>query len=368
MAEEYVISLADVEAAASRISGVVRTTPLLTCTAFDGWASAPVSSSGGGSGGSGDGSGGSTAGRRRVYFKAEPFQLSGSFKARGASNAVMWLTAEEAARGVCTHSSGNHAQALAAAAAVRGIPATIVMPRDAPAIKRAAVEGYGGRVVTCEPTQAAREAAAAAVAAETGARFVHPSEDPLVIAGQGTLALEMLAQVADAPRAAWEAGRPADAPAFDAVIVPVGGGGMISGVATALRGRDPRIRVFAAEPAAADDAARSKAAGAICKHATPPVTVADGLKTTLGPHTWPVVRDLVEDVITVPEAAIIAAMRLVYERLKVVIEPSAAVGVAALLSDEFRALPGITRVGVVLCGGNVDLDALPFLASRPPAA
>lgn len=326
--EPFVVSLADIEAARYRIAGFASVTPVLTCGSLAAMAAAP---------------GGVDT--PAVFFKCELLQKTGTFKYRGATNAVRSLTASGgAAAGVCTHSSGNHAAALAAAATANNIPCTVVMPSDAPTSKRAATVGYGATVVDCAPGSKARAAAAAEVAARTGARFVHPSEDPLVIAGQGTVMLELLDQVGP--------------DGLDAVIVPVGGGGLLAGVAIAAAARG--VRVIAAEPAAADDAARSKAAGALLgfeSGAPPPPTVADGLRTTLGPHTWPVVRDLVERVVTVSEADILAALRLVYERMKLAIEPSAAVGVAALLSPEVRALR-LRRVAVILCGGNADLEAL----------
>lgn len=388
-----VVSVLDVFAAADRIHGAVHETPVLRSSAIDALASAaagfPV----------------------EAFFKCELFQKTGSFKARGACNAVLSLDEAAAAAGVVTHSSGNHAQALAYAARRRGIPAHIVMPSNSPAVKKAAVRGYGAAVSECAPTQTAREAAAAAIGAATGAHFVHPSEDPLVIAGQGTLALELYAQAAAAgaegqergerivprteqgraaaaayPAAAArlgysaaadasaagggaEAGVPSDAsppPPLDVVIVPVGGGGMIGGVATALAALDPRVRVVGAEPAGADDAARSKAAGVRLGHAPGgPSTIADGLRTTLGPATWPLVRDLVSAVRTVPDTATAAALRVVYERLKLAIEPSAAVSVALLLSGGAVGAPlppppagRPLRVGVVLCGGNIDLADL----------
>jgi threonine dehydratase len=360
----HVIEASDIHAAAKRVQKFVHATPIVTCVKFDEWAS----------------NGAASPACRRAFFKCENFQKSGSFKARGASNAVMSLDDTAAAKGVCTHSSGNHAQALAVAAKQRGIPAYIVMPRNAPTIKKDAVKEYGGIVIECEPTQAAREAAATKVAEETGARFVHPSEDPLVIAGQGTMALELLAQIRELVSSA---GGSDDGPVVDAIIVPIGGGGMTCGIAVAAHSIDPRIRIIAAEPAEANDASLSKAAGKLEGHSTPPTTIADGLKTTLGtlfmrtgkyqphgirhdqmhaagPHTWPIVRDRVERVICVSEAEIKSAMKAVYERMKLVIEPSAAVGVAVLLSAEFKSLPGIRRVGVVLCGGNVDLATLPF--------
>jgi len=314
----YACDISDVRAAAERIAPYAHVTPVMTCSALDALAG------------------------RSLFFKCELFQKVGAFKFRGAMNAVAKLGAK-AQRGVVTHSSGNHGQAVALAARSLGVPATIVMPSNAPAVKRAAVEGYGARVITCAPTGAARQAAADAFCAETGAAFIHPSNDPDVIAGQGTIALELLAQMAE----------------LDALVVPVGGGGMLSGVTLAARELKPGIRVFAAEPLGADDAARSKAAGRLIPQ-TAPDTVADGLRTSLGDNTWPVVRDLVEEVLVVEEADILAATRLVWERMKLVIEPSAGVGVAAALGDRFRGLSGIERVGVILCGGNVDLDRLPW--------
>lgn len=349
-ARAHAISHRDVIAAAQRIAGDVHLTPVLGCRSLSAMASAAAGFG------------------IELCFKCELFQRSGSFKMRGACNAVASLSPARAARGVCTHSSGNHAQALALAASVRGCPAHIVMPSNAPAVKRAATAGYGARVLECAPTLTAREAAAHAVAAETGAEFVHPSEDVRVIAGQGTLALELLAQ-ADATYGAQAS---AGAPVLDAIVVPVGGGGLISGVTIAARGTDQRIVIIGAEPAAAADAARSKASGVLEGHpaGAPPSTIADGLKTTLGPNTWPIVRDCVAAIVTVEESEIRAALRLVYERAKLAIEPSAAVGVAAVLSPAFgialrKALggslpPRTLRVGIVLCGGNADLDALPL--------
>ena len=313
----YAADLAAVRAAAARLAGVVRRTPVMTSRTVD-----------------------ERAGRS-VYLKCENLQTTGSFKYRGATNAVRKLDDATAARGVVTHSSGNHAQALALAARVRGIPAYVVMPKTAPAVKRAAVEGYGGRVTLCEPTLEAREATAAEVVARTGGVLIPPFDHPDVIAGQGTAALELLEEV----------------PELDAVVAPVGGGGLLSGFTVASRGLNPSIRVFGAEPTGADDAARSKAAGRRLP-VGPTNTIADGLLTSLGDLTWPIVRDQVERIVTVTDDQIRIAMRLVWERMKLVIEPSGAVGVAAVLSDEFRALAGIRTVGVVLCGGNVNLDKL----------
>jgi threonine dehydratase/serine racemase len=321
----YAADLAAVQEAARRIAGLVHRTPVLTCATLDRLAG------------------------RALFLKCENFQKVGAFKFRGACNAVLKLSHEAAARGVVTHSSGNHAQALALAAKLRGIPAHIVMPSNASPVKRRAVEGYGGRVIECAPTLSAREETAAAAVAETGATLIPPYDHPDIIAGQGTAALELLEQVSG----------------LDALVMPVGGGGLMAGVAIAAKGLNARLRVFAAEPAAADDAARSKASGTLIPQ-TGPHTVADGLLTSLGSLTWPILRDLVEQVVLVRENEIVGALRLVWERAKVVIEPSAAVAVAAVLSDNFKAIPGLSRVGVVLSGGNVDLDRLPALLGSVP--
>jgi threonine dehydratase/serine racemase len=315
----YAADLDAVRAAAERIAGHAHRTPVATCATLDALAG------------------------RALFFKCEQLQKVGAFKFRGACNAVMKLSDAAAARGVATHSSGNHGQALALAARRRGIAAHIVMPSGAPAVKRRAVAGYGARVVECAPTLEARESTLRSVIAETGATTVHPYDDADVIAGQGTAALELLEQAGP----------------LDAVVAPVGGGGLISGVAIAATEIDPRVRVFAAEPLGADDAARSKRAGRLIRQQDPR-SIADGLLTSLGERTWPVLRDRVEAVLTVPEDAIAAAMRLAWERAKLLIEPSAAVALAAVLSEEFRARPGLARVGVVLSGGNVDLDRLPW--------
>jgi len=315
----YAADLAAVRAAAERLAGRAHRTPVLTCTALD-----------------------EIAGRR-LFFKCENLQKVGAFKFRGACNAVLRLSEEKARRGVVTHSSGNHAQALALAARMRGIEAHIVMPSNATAVKRRAVEGYGGRVIDCEPTLAGREGTVERVLEETGGVFIPPFNHPDIIAGQGTVALELMAQ----------------APELSAIVAPVGGGGLVSGIAVAARELDPALRVYAAEPAGADDAARSKAGGVLVPQ-TDPRTMADGLLTGLGDLTWPIVRDLVSAVMTVDEEEIVAAMRLVWERMKILIEPSSAVAVAVVLSAEFRAVEGLERVGVVLSGGNVDLDHLPF--------
>lgn len=304
----------DVQAAALRIQGIAHRTPVMTCATLDRLAG------------------------RSLSFKCEQWQKVGAFKFRGALNAVRKLTAEQATRGVVTHSSGNHAQALALAARLNHIQATIVMPRNAPAVKREAVEGYWANVVLCGPTLEAREATVATIQRKTGAVLIPPYNHPDVIAGQGTVALELLEDVPD----------------LDAIVAPVGGGGLVSGICLAVNGMKPDTRVFAAEPLGADDAARSKAAGRLIPQ-TNPRTIADGLLTSLGDLTWPFIRDHVERVLTVTEEEIKAAWRLLAERAKLLVEPSAAVALAAVLSEAFRALEGISRVGVVVSGGNVQL-------------
>ena len=313
----YAISIADVLAARERIAPWARRTPVMRSESLDRLAGRPL------------------------HFKAEPFQRTGSFKFRGATNAVRSLDDVSASRGVATHSSGNHAQALALAARMRGIPAHIVMPSNAPAVKRAAVEAYGGMVTACEPTLAARETGLAEIVGRTGAVAIPPFDHPMVIAGQGTLACEILE----------------DLPEVATIIAPVGGGGMISGIAVAARALSPHVRVIAAEPAGAADAALSKRTG-VRQPMVSPQTIADGLRTSLGELTFPIVRDLVDEIVVVEEHEIVAAMRLVWERLKVVIEPSAGVGVAAVLRDEMRARAELGPTAVVLCGGNVDVSAL----------
>jgi threonine dehydratase len=268
-------------------------------------------------------------------------QKAGAFKFRGACNAIARLDNDSAAGGVVTHSSGNHAQALALAARMRGIAAHVVMPTSASPVKRRAVLGYGASVIDCEPTLAAREQTAERVLAETGGTLIPPYDHPDVIAGQGTAALELLEDVAD----------------LDAIIAPVGGGGLVSGTCAAAKGLSSDIAVFAAEPQGADDAWRSKMAGRLIPQ-TGPNTIADGLLTSLGELTWPYVRDQVEEVLTVSEEEIVAAMRLAWERAKLLIEPSAAVPLAAVLSDSFHQREGLTKIGIILSGGNVNLDKL----------
>ena len=277
----------------------------------------------------------------QVYLKCENLQKVGAFKFRGACNAVYSLSEEEAALGVCTHSSGNHAQALALAARMRGIPAYIVMPDNAPSVKKNAVAGYGGQITFCEPTLAARESTLDRIRLDTGANVVHPYNDERVIAGQGTAALELLD----------------DIPHLDIIITPVGGGGLLSGTAIAATESKKGIRVIAGEPEMADDAFRSMKENKIVPSVNPK-TIADGLLTSLGPLTFPIIRERVEQIVTVSEQGIIDSMKFIWERAKIVIEPSSAVAVGVLWEHKLD-LRGL-KVGVILSGGNVDLEKLPW--------
>lgn len=307
----------DVRQAAARIKPYAHHTPVLTCTSLDQMA------------------------QGQLFFKCENFQKAGAFKFRGACNTVFSLSDTEAQRGVATHSSGNHGAALAFAAQLRNIPAHIVMPHNVPQVKRDAIAGYGAHIIWCEPTQADREATVKRVVDETGAVFAHPSNDARVIAGQGTAALELHDDVPD----------------LDMVLVPIGGGGLTSGIALATAARSPRTRVVAVEPAGADDAYRSLQSGTI-QPSINPQTIADGLRTSLGDLTFPLIQQHVEQIVTVSEDAIVRAMRHVWERMKIVIEPSSAVPVAAVLDKQIEVSG--TRVGIVLSGGNVDLASLPW--------
>ncbi len=307
-----------IRGAARRIAPYAHRTPVLTCAGLNEMFGA------------------------ELYFKCENFQKVGAFKFRGACNAVFLLPDEEAQRGVTTHSSGNYAAALALAARERGIAAYIVMPRNAPAVKKAAVAGYGAQITYCEPTLQARETTLAQVVAETGATFLHPYNDYRVIAGQGTAALELLE----------------DVPQLDVVMAPVGGGGLISGTALATHGISPNIAVIAGEPEGADDAYRSLQTGEIIPSVNPR-TIADGLLTSLGSLTFPIIRDHLREIVTVSETATIAAMRHVWERMKIIIEPSAAVPVGIFVERKID-LRG-KRVGIILSGGNIDLDRLPWM-------
>jgi threonine dehydratase len=309
--------LARIREAHGRIAPRIRRTPVFTSASLDALAAA------------------------QLHFKCENLQRTGSFKIRGAANAVFSLAAAEAARGVLTHSSGNHAAAVAQAARWRGIPAWIVMPENAPAVKRRAVEAYGGRIRLCAPTLRAREEAARQLAEETGATLIHPYDDERVIAGQGTAALELLEEVPD----------------LDLIVAPVSGGGLLSGTAIAAGSLRPGIRVVGVEPEKADDARQSLAAGRLVR-IEQPETIADGLRASLAERTFAILRERVEAIVVVSEAEIVEAMRTVWERMKLVIEPSAAVAVAAALEHRLGAEG--KKAGIILSGGNVDLDALPF--------
>lgn len=276
-----------------------------------------------------------------LFFKCENFQKAGAFKVRGACNAVFGLPEDKLARGVATHSSGNHALSLSYAAGRRGIPCTVVMPRTAPEAKKAAVRGYGGKIVECEPSTSSREAVFAEVVAETGAEFVHPYNDPRVIAGQGTCSRELMEQVSG----------------LEAVVAPIGGGGMVSGTCLTLSNIAPGVAIYAAEPEQADDAYRSFKAGRIIADDAPE-TVADGLKVPLKELTWHFVRAHATDILTASEDEIVDAMKLTWKRMKIVMEPSSAVPLATILKN--RELFAGKRVGVIVTGGNVDLEKLPW--------
>jgi threonine dehydratase len=306
-----------IEQARERITGKVNLTPVLGSSTLDGLTGA------------------------RLFFKCENFQKGGAFKARGANNAVFALPETEARRGVATHSSGNHGAAVARAAALRGIRAYVVMPDNTAQAKRAAVSRYGAEITWCAPTLAARESTVQKVIAATGATLIHPYDDLLVMAGQATAAVEFLAAV----------------PTIDVLLAPVGGGGLLSGTAVAAKTIKPEIRVIGVEPAGADDAARSLRAGRIVpiEH---PHTIADGLRATVGERPFAEIRRLVDEVITVSDAAIVRAMRQMWEVLKIVVEPSAAVPYAALL--EAPAALRARRIGIIVSGGNLDLDHLPW--------
>ncbi len=308
----------DMQAAHERIRDHVHRTPVLTSSYLDELTGA------------------------NLFFKCENLQKAGAFKARGASNAVFGLSDEQAAKGVATHSSGNHGTCLSYAAGRRGIPCTVVMPRTAPQAKKDAVRGYGGRVVECEPSTSSREAVFAEVVAESGAEFVHPYNDPRVIAGQGTCSAELIEQVEG----------------LDAVIAPIGGGGMVSGTCLTLSTAAPDVRIYAAEPAQADDAMRSFKAGHIIADDAPE-TIADGLKVPLKDLTWHFVSNHVTDIFTASEEEIVDAMKLIWKRMKIVMEPSSAVPLACILNNK-DVFAG-KRVGVIITGGNVDLDRLPWM-------
>jgi threonine dehydratase len=311
------LDLIAIRAAHERIRAYIKRTPVLTSSRMD------------------EASGAS------LFFKCENFQKIGAFKARGATNAVFSLDDATAPRGVATHSSGNHGAAVARAAKLRGIPAHIVMPSNSAKVKIRAVEGYGAHVVFCEPTDKAREATCADVIAKTGATLIHSFENEHVIAGQGTAAVEFLEDIPD----------------LDLVMCPIGGGGLLSGTAVAAKSMRPKVKVIAVEPQNVDDAAQSFRAGRII-HTEKKFTIADGLRTNVGEPNFAIIQRYVDDIVTVSEEAIVSAMRTIWETMKIVIEPSAAVPYAAIAEGVIDVER--RRVGIILTGGNVDLDALPW--------
>lgn len=314
----YIPNFDDVLEARERITPYIHRTPVLTSTYLDELSGA------------------------KLFFKCENFQKAGAFKVRGASNAVFGLSDDAAANGVATHSSGNHALSLSYAAGCRGIGATVVMPKTAPEAKKAAVRGYGGEVLECEPSTAAREAMLEELVARTGADFVHPYNDHRVIAGQATCSLELFEDIGE----------------LDAIVAPIGGGGMISGTCLSMSKVSPQSKIYAAEPKNADDAYRSFQAGEIIEDDAPQ-TVADGLKVSLRPRTWHFVSNHVSDVLLASEEEIIDAMYLIWQRMKIVCEPSSSVPLATILNnkDLFQG----KRVGIIITGGNVDLKKLPWM-------
>ena len=316
---KYAVSIDDIRAAAGRIKSVGHRTPILTSQTLDKMAG------------------------RKLFFKCENFQKVGAFKLRGGWNAVSMLSDEEAAKGVCTHSSGNHAQALAFSAMKRGIASYIVMPNNVPDVKLDAVNGYGANITLCKPTLEARKTTLDEIVKKTGAHEVHPFNNPNVISGQGTAALEMIEDLGE----------------LDAIIAPIGGGGLMSGTCVTTRSLLPEAKLFGAEPTGADDAYRSLKEGKIIPQ-TDPDTICDGLLTSLGEYTWNILKDHLEAIYTVTDDEVINAMRLVWERMKIIIEPSSATAIAVALKSEFRALEGFEKVGIILTGGNVELSKLPF--------
>jgi len=308
-------TLQDIQKAAQRIAPLIHRTPVLSSISINHIAGA------------------------ELHFKCENFQKAGAFKMRGAANAVLSLNDEEARRGVATHSSGNHGQALAKAAQSRGIKAYIVMPETAPTVKKKAVEGYGAEVIICKPTLQAREDTLKDVVKRTGANFIHPYNDERVICGQGTAALELIEEVSE----------------LDIVMAPVGGGGLLSGTAITTTALLPKASIIAGEPEGADDAYRSLQAGAIVPSENPK-TIADGLLTSLSDKTFPIIKELVSEIITVNDEEIMYALRLIWERMKIIVEPSCAVPLAAVLQQKEKFAG--KKVGIILTGGNVDFDKL----------
>jgi threonine dehydratase len=313
----YAIEFSDILSAAERLEGVAHKTPVMSSRLINERVGA------------------------EVFFKCENFQKVGAFKFRGGWNAVSRLTEEQAQRGVCTHSSGNHAQAIALAAQKRGIPAYIVMPSTSPSVKKQAVAQYDAQIIECEPTLIARETTTETVQQQTGAHFIHPYNHPHVIAGQATAALELIQ----------------DRGPLDLMMAPIGGGGLMSGTCITTRHLCPQAMIWGAEPEGADDAARSLSAGFLIPQDNPN-TVCDGLLTSMGSLTWPIIRDHVAQVVTVGDTQVIEAMRLIWTRMKIIIEPSCAVPLAALMTQEIPQT--VQRVGIILSGGNIDLDRLPW--------
>ena len=310
-------SLEDIREAARRIGPYVHRTVVLTCSAID------------------------TLVGAKLHFKCENFQKAGAFKIRGATNAVQQLDERAAARGVATHSSGNHGAALALAARTRGIKAHVVMPENSAQVKKDAVAGYGGQIIECAATLEAREMTLAQVVERTGATFIHPYNDYTIIAGQATATAELLE----------------DVPGLDIVITPVGGGGLASGAALAVEYIAPGVEMVGAEPAGADDAYQSFQTGRLVPSVNPQTT-ADGLRTSLGEKTFAIIREYVDEIVTVSEDGICAAMRTIWERMKIIVEPSAAVPLGALMENRLDVSG--KRVGIILSGGNVDLERLPW--------
>ena len=316
---KYAASMDDVIAASKRIERHGHRTPILTNKTINQLAG------------------------KKIFFKCENFQKIGAFKFRGGWNAISSLSDKEAEKGACTHSSGNHAQAVAYAAMKRNIPAYIVMPENAPKVKIQAVKGYGAKITLCKPTLKSRKETLEKIAEKTGAYVVHPFNEPKVIAGQGTAALELIEDVGD----------------LDAICAPIGGGGLMSGTCIAARDMLPNARLFGAEPKGADDAYRSLKEGKLLPQENPN-TICDGLLTSMGENTWNILKDHLEDIITVDDEEVITAMRLVWERMKIIIEPSCATPLAAILTPEFKKLKNIETIGIILTGGNADLSKLPF--------
>ena len=317
--KKYAASIDDVRSAAKRIKGVGHRTPVLTNNTLNKMAG------------------------RNLFFKCENFQKIGAFKFRGGWNAVSILDDEEASKGVCTHSSGNHAQAVAYAAMMRGIPSYIVMPNNAPEVKLNAVKDYDAEITLCEPNLEARRTTLEKIAKKTGATVIHPFNNPNVIAGQGTAALELIE----------------DTDNLDAILAPIGGGGLMSGTCITTHSLLPNAKLYGAEPKGADDAYRSLKEGRMLPQENPN-TICDGLLTSLGENTWKILKDHLDAIYTVTDDEVIKAMRLIWERMKIIIEPSCATPVAVVLSDQFKALEGMESIGIILTGGNVDLSKLPF--------